>query len=105
MSAKVNIPVPTDCWECPLIKICDNAVCAAIINGVKCLDIGRPNGCLFVDEDKKEDTIPMREWNLLRNSIQELQENNPEKKDIQFVTKFLLRLMDISERREFNNEM
>ena len=55
MSAKVNIPVPTDCWECPLIKICDNAVCAVIINGVKCADIGRPNGCLFVDEDKKEE--------------------------------------------------
>ena len=64
MSAKVNIPVPTDCWECPLIKICDNAVCAAIINGVKCLDIGRPNGCLFIDENTKEDTIPMREWNF-----------------------------------------
>ena len=50
----------------------------------------------------REDTISMREWNLLRNSIQELQDNNPEKKDIQFVTKFLLRLMDISERRDKN---
>lgn len=49
---------------------------------------------------KTEAAIPMREWNLIRNSIKELQENNPEKKDVQFVTKFLLRLMDISERRD-----
>ena len=55
-----------------------------------------------VDEQPTINTISMREWNLLRNSIQELQENNPEKKDIQFVTKFLLRLMDISERRDKN---
>lgn len=59
----------------------------------------------LIDEQPTVDAISMREWNLLRNSIKELQENNTEKKDVQFVTKFLLRLMDISERREFNNEM
>ena len=59
----------------------------------------------MIDDAPTIDAISMREWNLLRNSIKELQENNTEKKDIQFVTNFLLRLMDISERREFNNEM
>ena len=52
-----------------------------------------------IDSAPTIDAISMREWDLIRNSIKELQENNPEKKDIQFVTKFLLRLMDISERR------
>ena len=55
-----------------------------------------------VNEQPTIDAISMREWNLLRNSIQELQENNTEKKDVQFVTKFLLRLMDISKRRDKN---
>ena len=59
----------------------------------------------FINEQPTIDAISMREWNLIRNSIKELHENNPEKKDVQFATKFLLRLMDISERREFNNEM
>lgn len=52
-----------------------------------------------IESAQTVDAISIREWNLLWNSIQELQENNPEKKDIQLVTKFLLRLMDISERR------
>ena len=56
----------------------------------------------ILEEAPTIDAISIREWNLLRNSIQELQENNQEKKDIQFVTKFLLRLMDISERRDKN---
>ena len=53
-----------------------------------------------IDSAPTIDAISMREWSLLRNSIKELQENNTEKKDIQFVTKFLLGLMDISERRD-----
>lgn len=56
----------------------------------------------MLNEQPTIDAISMREWNLLRNSIKELQENNPEKKDVQFTTKFLLRLMDISERRDKN---
>ena len=55
-----------------------------------------------VNEQPTIDAISMREWNLIRNSIKELHENNPEKKDVQFVTEFLLRLMDISERRDKN---
>ena len=67
------------------------------------LELIHRDSILFaIEQAPTIDAISMREWNLLRNSIQELQENNPEKKDIQFVTKFLLRLMDISKRRDKN---